>query len=340
MRAAMFMGPKEISVIDYHLPDIGHNELLIKNGVCGLCKTDFQIYEGKAPSKPPIILGHEFSGEIISTGNKTEGFQIGDRVAINPHINCGYCDYCKRGIIQHCKNLKSLGISVNGGLSEYSIIPISQAYKFPRNFSYINAVYAEPLSYCINGIDRASFKIGDSIAIIGSGLKGLLLLQLAKLRGASIIIVVEPVSYRRKLAEKLGADFVIDPGDKNIFNTITEITNGGVDKVFECSGMNDMLGLVVRITRKGGTLIIFEIADYKSILPIDLYQLNQRQITIKASHLNPFTFQRSIDLLAENKINVEQFEVETLSLNTNELRKVFNKGRSNSVIKYIVEPVN
>jgi threonine dehydrogenase-like Zn-dependent dehydrogenase len=135
MLAGIYRGSRQIRLEDYQLRKLQRNELLIEVGSCGICGTDFHIVDGTAPSKQSVILGHEYSGRIVEIDKQINGFNIDDLLVINPNIHCGICDYCKIGRVNHCTNLRALGVSENGGLAQYSIVPASQAYLVPNDFS-------------------------------------------------------------------------------------------------------------------------------------------------------------------------------------------------------------
>jgi len=306
MLAAVFNGNKEIVLCDYSLRAVEKNELLIKVACCGVCGTDRHIYEGKAPSSIPVILGHEFSGMIVEKGDSDSKFNIGDKVAIDPNIYCGHCDYCRKGMVSFCENLKALGVSMNGGFAEYSIVPASQAYLLPPDFDLSVAAFAEPLSCCLRGIEHADIQPGNTVIIIGGGSIGLLMVQLVRNAGASKIILVEPDSYKQKLGIELGADCSLNPYDEKIFEEIKELTNSQVDVVIECVGSKDSVENAIKIAGKGGKVVIFGLAPKDQNLTLNLQYLFQKELKIFNSFLNPFTIKPAIDLLVNKKISVQK----------------------------------
>ncbi len=191
MLAAIFEETNYIHLGTENLPKLSANEILLKVNACGICGTDFHIYEGKAPARRHVILGHEYAGEVVEVGTEVQTFKVGDKAAVNPNIHCGYCQYCKAGKINLCENLKALGVTQNGGLAEYSVVPISQAYLIPKDFSIQSAAFAEPLSCCVHGIEQAGIKLNDTVAVIGCGTIGLLMIQLAFLKGASKVFALD-----------------------------------------------------------------------------------------------------------------------------------------------------
>ncbi len=336
MKAAIFKGPNELLVDNSDLPKLEPNQVLIKVDLCGLCGTDFHIFSGEAPSKTPVIPGHEFVGIVSDFGKSVDGLSIGDHVAVDPNIYCGQCYYCRRGEINFCLNLKALGVTLNGGFAEFSIVPSSQVYLIPKNLPFNIAAFAEPLSCCIHGIDQASIKLGESVVIIGGGIIGLMILQLAIISGAGKVILIEPILSKRETAKKLGADFTIDSNSADLFSQILEITSGGPDVIIECVGKSEAVNLALNLSKKGGRLIVFGLSGKNENISINLQNFFHKELSIKGSLLNPFTFARSIELLSGKKINIEPFNPVQLKLDN--LSDVLNRTRDFSVIKYQVSP--
>ena len=332
MKAVLFKAPGNVEVINKNLSDPKDGELLIKIDTCGVCGTDFHIFHGKSPAKINTILGHEFSGIVVEKGKDCNGFSINDKIAVDPNIYCGKCSFCKEGKIQFCKNHKALGVTQDGGFAEYTIIPASQAYIIPTDFPLNLAAFAEPLSCCIRGIDRAEIKVGENIIVIGAGVIGLMMIQLAKISGASKIIVIEPNEHRLNLASKLGADFVFSPTENELQSSIKDITNGGADTIIECVGKPEAVELGINLTKRGGKIIVFGLAPVDSRLNLNLQEAFRSELTIKTSFLNPYTFGRAMELLINRKINVEL--ISTAKMNIENLINVFTTTDIQHSLKY------
>ena len=338
MQALVFNGPHEIEVEELSLPKLLPNELLIDIDGCGVCGTDFHIFEGNAPAKSPVVLGHEYTGTIIDSGSKFNKYNVGDKIAVNPNIHCGYCSWCRSGKINLCENLKALGVTINGGMAQYSVVPITQAHLLPNNFPYSKSVFAEPVSCCIHGINQANITPGSKVVIIGAGTIGLVMLQLAQMRGASRIIVIDPLAVKRKMAGQLNADFVFNSSDLNLIDKVTEITSGGADTVIECVGNQAAVESALNLVRKGGEIIIFGLASKTAAVSIYLQSFFHKELTIKGSILNPYTFQAAVDLIINNKINVEIFNPYPVQLKQDKIISLFNGLLDETVIKFMVTP--
>ena len=315
MLAALFNGNKNFELCDYKLRDLKNDEILVKVTNCGICGTDKHIYEGKAESSIPVIPGHEYSGIIEKTGRDVQNLKPGMKIAVDPNIYCGKCNYCRKGMINFCDNLRALGVTLNGGFAEYSIVPESQAYLLPENMDLSTAAFAEPLSCCLRGINQAEIKPGNSVVIIGGGSIGLMMIQLARISGGSNIILIEPDQSKQDLARLLGADYTLSPDHKNIKEILNQLTSDQVDVVIECVGSNKTVSDAIDFAGKSGKVIIFGLAPYDQAVSINLQSVFKKELKIINSYLNPFTFKPAIDLLAQQKIEVNKLITQRITLN-------------------------
>jgi len=335
MLAAIYNGNKNLVLGEYPLRTLERDELLIKVSFCGVCGTDKHIFEGKAPSSIPVILGHEYSGEIMERSTSDSRFNVGDKVAIDPNIYCGYCDYCRKGMVSFCKNANALGVTINGGFAEYSIVPAAQAYFLPNDFDLSAAAFSEPLSCCLRGIKHAEIRPGDTVVVIGGGSIGMLMIQLIKNAGASKIILVEPEIFKQKLGIELGADFVLSSSYNSMFDEIQELSHAQVDVVIECVGSKETVEDAIKIAGRGGRVVIFGLAPKDQNITINLQYLFHKELQIFSSFLNPFTFKSAIDLLVNKKIKV--YELITQQIYLKDISQIFSGlNISNSVKVQII----
>ncbi len=172
MKASRFLGNKTFAVTDLPTPHAGPGELVLRNQVCGVCGTDVHIYHGEPGSadvNPPVVLGHEYSGEVVEVGKGVTGFAVGDHVTVDPNIYCGHCAYCQNGKKQLCPSMEAIGVTRDGGFAQYSRIPASQAFKLEPTVPWEAAAMAEPLACCLHGIDLAGIQVGDKVCVVGGG---------------------------------------------------------------------------------------------------------------------------------------------------------------------------
>jgi 2-desacetyl-2-hydroxyethyl bacteriochlorophyllide A dehydrogenase len=304
MLAAVYKGDKQFDLTEYPVRNLNEGEVLVKVNSCGICGTDHHILAGKTYANVPVILGHEYSGTVVDKAEGIERVALGDKVVIDPNIYCGKCKYCRKGMINFCENHQALGVTINGGFAEYSHVPVSQIYRLPTDFNLSEAAFAEPLSCCLRGIQQAEIKVGDSVVIIGGGSIGLIMIQLARMSGASKVILIEPLLHKREIAFKLGADLTLDPNEIDSIDKLIDYTNGGAEVAIECVGMNKTVEMSLDLVDRGGTVVIFGLAPVVAEAKLNLQKMFQKEIRIHNSFLNPYTFETAVNLLTTRKINV------------------------------------
>ena len=316
-----FLGNGEFEVREMPEHELAGNEVLLKVAACGVCGTDVHIYhgdKGSAEVVPPVVLGHELAGTVVEVGANVKSLKVGDRVAVDPNSYCGECHYCRIGKKQLCTNLYAVGVNRDGGFAEYCHVPEGQCYRLSDNVPLEFGAMAEPLACCIHGIDRAGIRAGDTVLVIGGGAIGLLMVQLAKLSGASIAILSEPVEHRRRIALEVGADAVIDPINEDLKARIRELTGiDGVDVVIECVGNTIATAQSFEAAKRGTTLLLFSVPKAGATHPLSLEQVYQKELKIVGSMINPDTHQRAVDLINSGRIQLapiitHRFPVEQL----------------------------
>jgi len=339
MKAAVFYGKRDLRIQDIELKKLAGEEVLLKVHACGVCGTDVHIFEGDEGSAtvyPPVILGHEFSGEIVEIGNEVSNLKIGDRVSVDPNIFCGKCHYCRNGKVHLCERLTAIGVTVHGGFAEYCIVPEKQVYELPDDVSYEQGAMGEPIACCVHGIDLCMIKPGDSVLIIGGGTIGLIMLQLAKIAGAAQLIVSEPVKKKRDLALNFGADIVIDPINENLNHVINKQTRDGVDVAIECVGIKQTMEQAIQSACRGGRVMMFGLTAPTCEIPLKPFNMFRRELTLKSSFINPFTQARAVKLLGSGKLKVKELMSDIVPLK--DIVQVFEKEDSRLKGKVIIKP--
>ncbi|NUM68111.1 zinc-dependent alcohol dehydrogenase family protein, partial [candidate division KSB1 bacterium] len=311
---AQFNQPHDLQIIDRPLRPLREDEVLVQIAACGVCGTDLHILAGEAHARPPVILGHEFAGTIIAAGKQVGELHSGDHVAVDPNIACGGCYYCQRGQVNFCENLRALGVDLDGGFAEFAIAPAKQCYKLPEDFPLEWGAFAEPLSCCLRGLERAAIQPGQSVAIVGAGNIGLLMLQLARIAGAGITFVLDPLASKREVARQLGAEVALDANHREAAQEIAERTHGGCEVVIECVGKAEAAELAISLTKRGSRVVLFGLAAPAAYARLYLQSAFLKELTILSSILNPFTFHRAVLLLAQGKINLMPFNLNRFAL--------------------------
>ena len=257
MKAAVFYGKGDIRVEDITKPVPKEGELLVRVRACGVCGTDVHIFsgdEGAAQTHPPTVLGHEFAGEVTEIGRGVKDFAEGDRVCVDPNVLCGECPYCLSGLGHFCTGITGIGTTVNGGFAEYVVVPARQAYRLADTTSFEEGAMTEPVACCLHGID---IRPGDDVAVIGGGMIGLIMLQLALRAGAARVALIEPSKVKREAAARLGAFLTLDPFCSDVK---AEIRRAGISRlscVIECVGQTSTIAQAIDIAGKASVVMMF-----------------------------------------------------------------------------------
>ncbi|MCR5272025.1 MAG: zinc-dependent alcohol dehydrogenase family protein [Lachnospiraceae bacterium] len=342
MRGSFFLGadhsPK-FEVRDMEFAPLGEHDVLVRNKACGVCGTDVHIYHGEKGSAevtPPVVLGHEFAGIVEKVGSKVTCVKAGDHVAMDPNMYCGKCRPCRMGKKQNCENLFALGVNVNGGFAEYSLCPDTQVYVMDKSLDFKVAAMAEPLACAIHGIDRADIKPGQIVLVIGGGTIGLLMVQLAKLKGASTVILSEPIEMRRKIGLEVGADAAIDPINSDLLAEIKQITGvDGADVVIECVGKPFAVEQAIKSAGACGNILLFSVPGVNDTVPLPLFDVYKKELTIAGSMINPDTHQRAVNLLNGKRLEIEKLITHTFDID--HLEDAIKTQMGSESIKVVVE---
>ena len=313
-----FYGKEDLRVEELPIPEIKNkDDVLLRVHACGVCGTDMHIFdgdEGAAPTPPRTVLGHEFAGEVVAIGSDVKGVSVGDRVCVDPNKLCGVCDFCRSGIGHFCEAMVGIGTTVNGGFAEYCVVPESQVYKFSDKISYAEAAMTEPVACCLHGIDMCDIDAGATVCVIGGGMIGLLMLQLARLRGAAKLILIEPIAEKRALALSLGADLVIDPMTESVGEAIAKSGTERIDCVIECVGKTATMKQAIEIAGKKSTVMLFGLSRPNDTIDVKPFELFKKEITLKASFINPYTQKRALALIDSGKIDVSTMIYKTVGV--------------------------
>ncbi|PNR94033.1 hypothetical protein HWHPT5561_07375 [Petrotoga sp. HWH.PT.55.6.1] len=290
MEAIYIEKPHQIEVINKEEPSAKENESLIRVLGCGVCGTDLKIFKGETLATYPLIPGHEIVGEIV----KSKTFEKGTKVTIDPNRPCGVCQYCREGKIHLCENLSAVGVNRDGGFAELVSVPNEQIFALYDNIQVKDAIFAEPLSCIIHGIDLSNFSYTDDIAIIGGGAIGLIFAMLLNRFSVGKTVIFE-VSQEKMEFIKNEFRLEIDHPDNNP-------KSRKFDTVFECSGTISGFETAYTLVKKGGKIIDFGVtpkgSKSKEVEPFKIYS---EEISITGSYVNPFTMQRAVKILNSNE---------------------------------------
>ncbi len=337
MKSAIFYGKNDLRLEEKEKDLLKSNEVMINVKFCGVCGTDIHIYHGASGSAEvsgPTVLGHEYSGVITEVGSDVVNFKVGDRVCVDPNCYCGACEPCRKGLTHYCENMVIYGITVDGGFKEYCAVNEKAVYKLGDKTTFEQGAMVEPLGCCLHGIDMCDINTGSTVAIIGGGMIGLIMIQLAKLKGASKIVLIEPVEEKRLIGKQLGADLCISPN--NIKNDLIKANFNDITTVIECVGKTQTIETAIDICGNKGLVMMFGLTAPDAVINVKPFDIFKKELTLRSSFINPLTQQRALDLIDSGKINVSEMISDIIPLSS--LEKVLNDESLRSKGKVLVAP--
>lgn len=316
MEAVRLEGVGRIRTTGVADPEVTGSDVLVRVDAAGMCGSDRHILRGEYPSSPPVTLGHEIEGTVVAAGPQARG-RTGQRVTVDPNIACGHCSFCHRGQPNHCSSLSAIGVDRDGGLAEFVAVPDTNVHVLSADLSPGVGALCEPLACCLHAADLAELGPGQSVAVLGGGVIGQLLVQLAQLAGATTIVLSTRQPTRRRLAESLGATGSVDPDSEDPVAAVTGPAGpapGGVDVVFEAAGVRNTFEQSMEIARPGGSVVIVGAAPRELRASIRPYEIFAREVRLQGSFLNPLTHSRAAALLSSGRLSVNPLITRTVGL--------------------------
>ena len=340
VRAAILYGVRDIRVGEVPKPSPGPGEVLVRVRACGICGTDVHFYKGEWRVKLPLIPGHEFSGVVEEVGEGVDVVGEGDHVVAEPNITCGECYYCRMSERNFfCTKLRALGVDVNGAYAEYVCVPARNVYRVPDDLPFEEAAMVEPTACCIRGLDNVGVKVGDRVAVVGTGPIGLLMIQLVKMWGATKVYAMDLLDERLRVAEKLGADVTVNPLSEDPREVVMRDTGGvGVDVSIEAVGSVKAIETAFSLVRRGGRLLIFGVAPQDAVWQVRPFELYDKELTIVASYRSPYTFERAVEVASSRRLRLRPIISHIISLD--EVPAMFRRidRKEPGILKVIIKP--
>jgi len=339
LRVGVYYRNSDVRVEERPVPTIGDGELLIKVVASGICGSD--IMEWYRIKKAPRVLGHEITGDIVAIGKGVKDYKVGDRVFVSHHVPCDFCHYCNSGHHSVCETLRSTNFDP-GGFAEFLRVPPINVEKgvlvLPPQVSYDEGVFIEPLGCVVRAQRVAGMRAGLSVAVLGSGMSGLLHVQLARLRGASTVIATDLSDYRLMMARTHGATAAIN-AKEDVPAKVKE-ANGGrpADIVILCTGSPKAAEQAMGSVDKGGTVLFFAPTDPGVNVPMDMNRLWSNDVTIKTSYAAaPEDLKESLDMIASKRFKVSDMVTHRFGLS--EIQKAFDVVcKAQDSLKVIIDP--
>jgi L-iditol 2-dehydrogenase len=335
----MYYSNSDVRVEEVPIPEIGRGEILMRVHASGVCGSD--VMEWYRLPKAPLVLGHETAGEVVLVGEGVDRFKPGDRIVATHHVPCNTCYYCLRGRHSSCRTLRTTHFDP-GGFAEYVRVPAINVdrgvFKLPEEVSYEEGSFVEPLGCAIRGQREARFDPGCSVLVVGSGITGLLHIQLAIALGAGRVFAVDISDFRLEAALKFGADISIKAGG-DVASRIREVNDGRLaDLVVVCTGAPTALKESLGLVEDGGSILFFAPADPGFVLPIPFNEIWWKGVRFGSSYAAaPQDLLLALELIRAQRVKVADMITHRLPLSrTLEGFQLVEKARDS--IKVIIEP--
>ncbi len=340
MRVAVWYNNRDVRIEEMPIPQIGSGELLVRVEASGICGSD--VMEWYRLDRAPLVLGHEIGGQIAAVSKGVERFKEGDRVSAAHHVPCNTCYYCLNGHHTVCDTLRQTNFDP-GGFAEYIRLPAINVdrgvFLLPDEVSYEEATFIEPLACILRGQRLAHMQPGNSVLVIGSGIAGLLHVQLARTLGARRVIATDINNYRLEAAQRFGADATIHAAE-DLPARLRQVNQGHLaDLVIVCTGATSATAQALKSVERGGTILLFAPTSPGVTIPISINEFFWRtDVTLTTSYASsPADYQTALELIRAGAIPVRQMITHRLGLTETGLGFQLVAEAKNS-IKVIIEP--
>jgi len=340
MRVAMYYNNRDVRLEELPTPKIGAGELLLRTRASGICGSD--LMEWYRVQKAPLVLGHEITAEVMEVGADVNDFKPGDRVFSTHHVPCGSCRYCRAGHQSVCDLLRTTHFEP-GGFAEYIRVPKINVelgtLRLPDSMTYDEGSFIEPLACVVRAQRFAKFAAGQAVLVIGSGISGLLHIQLAKARGAARIIATDVSDYRLRAAKRFGADAILH-GAEDVPSRLKELNDGRLaDLVIVCTGAMPAIHQAVKSIDRGGTLLFFAPTAAGVDAPIPLFDFWRDEINLVTSYAGSGgDLTEALELIRDHKVRVADMVTHRLPLAETGVGFQLTASGQDS-IKVIIDPM-
>lgn len=310
MKALVYHGARDLRYEEVETPKPKPGEVLVKVRAVSICGSDLSGFKGvNAMRVAPLIMGHEFSGEVAALGEGVTNCKVGDRCGIVTNLFCGKCQDCKDGLQNVCDYRYIIGTTMaaggyNGAMADYVVAPAEKVMPLPKEVSFNEAALVEPLSISLRAVKHAGSLIGKTVAVYGVGPIGLFAVQCANLFNAKRIIAIDIQDDRLELAKKMGATDVINSAKEDVYKITREMTNTvGVDVVFDAAGVPATVNQGIEIARNGATVVWIGMSAAK--IEIEYKHAVCKELKLLGSYMYTTEMNEGMDLIIKGKINAK-----------------------------------
>jgi threonine dehydrogenase-like Zn-dependent dehydrogenase len=328
MKAEVFYEAEKMELEERPVPHVSDSDVLVRVKNCGVCGSDIQYYFGYAPmdtpsGKGPIVLGHEFTGEVVEVGSGVKKlFKNGDRVVINPLQTCNACYACASGHSNMCPNMTVPGVSVDGAFAEYCVSRATGMFKLPDTVSYAAGAFIEPFACAVYGVKKFAIEPGQFVDIFGPGAIGMMMVQLCKSVGAGKVALIGTRDYRLEEGRKWGADYLFNTKDpkskyyvKDLKKAIADLTHGTLaERAITPTSSNEAFEQAIDITANAAILVHFGLPGSKDVIRVPAESTHKMDKEIRFSWLAPGVWPTAIRAIAEGLVKVESLVTSTIPL--------------------------
>lgn len=312
MKALVLKAHRRFAVEDLPTPVPGEDEVLVRVRACGICGSDVHGIDGSTGRRiPPIVMGHEAAGEIARVGAGVSGWKPGDRVTFDSTVYCGRCWHCRRGEVNLCDQRRVIGVSCaeyrrDGAFAEFVAVPARTLYRLPDAITFEQAALVEAVSVAVHAVGRTPLAPGASVLVVGTGMIGLLIVQVLRARGFTSIIAVDVDEGRLAMARRFGAERTFVSGAASVADRVRESTEGrGADAAFEVVGIAATLALAVGCVRKGASITL--VGNLSPSVELPLQALVTRQLTLIGTCASSGEYPACLELISSGKVDVTAF---------------------------------
>lgn len=342
MKVCVLTGKQKLEWVEREIPQPGQGELQIKLEYVGVCGSDLHFYqEGQLANwtlDGPLALGHEPGGIVTAVGEGVDGFEIGDKVSIEPAVPCGECEDCRKGNYNLCKNIKMLAIpgERDGVNAEYCTHDASMCYKLPENMSTLEGAMIEPLAVGMHAAELSNAKVGETAIVLGSGCIGLCTVMSLKARGISEIYVADVMEKRLEKAMEVGATRVFNSKTESIEEFAKTLPGGGADQVYECAGNRVTTLQTCRLIKRAGKVTLVGVSP-EPVLELDIATLNAMEGTIYSVYRYRNLWPKAIAAVSSGAIPVKDIVSHEFDFKDCEEAIEYSLSHKDEVIKSVVK---
>jgi len=344
-KAVVYYAPRDVRVEEVDAPSCGEGEIRLKVDACAVCGSDLKAYlAGNPRIKPPMVMGHEFTGVVETTGGNGDGIAKGERVVMATSVSCGTCLYCRKGWRNLCAEVAPMGFSYPGGMAGYVTIPKravenGHVVRVPAGVQPEHAALAEPISCAVNACGNCDIQQGDTVVVVGAGPMGIINACVARAFGAKRIILAEVNDARLQQAKHFGIDTLVNPMRQDLAKVVREETDGlGADVVIVAAPAAQPQEAALELTRKRGTVCLFaSLSQGKHMLQLNSRLIHYNELrVIGASDSTAAHVQKAVEFICEGAVPVDKLATHILGLDG--ILEAFELMQRGEALRVVLKP--